>query len=153
MVIASQEEWGGRAVAGSSRPQGFIGVLAPMSSLGFAPFAGLGLVYDEGLVLVSAAVYQISFSFQQKRIIERLLQMPYEEAARSDSARVYTRRQIVSARLERTLGLGNRLVLQLAGCDGSGPREVALIAQRGDLDRIRRHLPALVGDAFDDDNL
>src|SRR5690606_8211487 len=55
---------------------GFIGVVSPMTSLGFAPFSYLGVVHPEGLALTSAAYYQVTVTRQQERIVERLLATP-----------------------------------------------------------------------------
>jgi hypothetical protein len=132
-------------------PLGFVGVLAPMNSLGFAPFAGLGLVYEGALVLTPAAAYQISFSFQQERIVRELLDTPFSEATAVEGARTYHASAITDARLVRHAVLGHRLVLTMEGEAGGPTAEVRFIVQRGDLDRLRRRLVQLLDGRFVDE--
>jgi hypothetical protein len=129
-------------------PVGFMGVWAPMSSLGFAPFACLAVAYEGALVLSPAAAYQISFSFQQKRIVERLSETPYADAAAANGVRIWPTSEITEACLRRDIGLGTHLEVTSAEPGAPKPVVTKFILQRIDLDRIRRGLGAVLGDRF-----
>jgi hypothetical protein len=124
----------------------YIGVVSPMTGLGLAPFSYLGLVFDRGIVLTSAALYQVTFSRQQERIVAELLSSDFDELAGRERVRVYDRPHIERARLARQFASGYRLNLALGG--GTAAR---LIVQSRRVDEIRRTLPVVMGDAWTDD--
>lgn len=124
---------------------GFIGVVSPMTSLGFAPFSYLGLVHPEGLVLSSAAYYQVTFTRQQERIVEELLATPYDQLSRRRNVLLYPRHRIEGAELTRQFLVGYRLDLRMRG-----GRTTRLVLQQRRIDEVRHHLPTLVGDTWTD---
>jgi hypothetical protein len=124
----------------------FIGVVSPMTGLGLAPFSYLGLVFERGIVLTSAALYQVTFSRQQERIVAGLMASSFDDLAGRDRVRVYDRPHIERATLTRQFGSGYRLNLDLRG--GTSSR---LIVQSRRVEEIRRTLPILMGDAWTDD--
>jgi hypothetical protein len=131
---------------GGDLPVGFIGVVSPMNASGLAPFSYLGVAYRRGLVLASAAVYQISFGRQQQRMVERLLATPYATVT-GGQTRCYDTAAITRAVLRRQFGTGFRVVLGLAG--GS---ETRLIVQQARVPEIRRVLADVVGERFSDES-
>jgi hypothetical protein len=133
---------------GGEPPLGFVGVVSPMTSLGLAPFSYLGLVYPSGIVLTSAALYQVTFSRQQERIVADLLERTFDDVSRSERVRVYDRPHIEQATLTRQFATGCRLNLAIRG--GAPAR---LIVQSNRVDEIRRLLPLLMGDAWTDETL
>ena len=72
---------------GSVLPLGYVGLVAPMNSLGFAPSPGLGLVYTGALVLLPAQ--QLVLSVQRRKAAEEVRDLPYDEAVSRSNVRVY----------------------------------------------------------------
>lgn len=147
-VALDRERTTAGATDRADRPLGFIGVVSPMTNLGLAPFSYLGVVYREGLALSSAALYQVTFSRQQERIVDDLLEMPLAEARAWPKVRFYERNQIERAELCRQFATGYRLDLTMRG--GTTTR---LIVQARRLDDIRRWLPEVTGAAWSDATL
>lgn len=133
---------GGAPPSEGIRPIGFLGLVAPMSSLGFALNPGLGLVYDEAIVLLPAA--GLVFSFQQRRAACDARRLPYDEAAVRDGVRIVRLPDVERAELVRPV-TGHRLVVHLAG-----QGEQRWILQHGSVDEVRRVLAAVLGDRFVD---
>jgi hypothetical protein len=111
-----------------------------------APFSYLGVVGPEGLVLSSAALYQVTFSRQQQRIVDDLLATPHDELVARDDVRVYAWDDVERVELVRQFAVGYRLHLTMQ--DGSTTR---LIVQQRRVDAIRRSLSAWLGDRWVDD--
>lgn len=123
-------------------PRGYLGVVAPMNSLGFAFNPGLGVVYDEVIALLPAQA--LIFSFQQRRAAEEARGLPYDEAASREGVRIVRLADIDRVELTRPV-TGYRLMLEMA----DGP-EQRWILQNGDVDEVRRTFTAVLGERFVD---
>lgn len=132
----------GDEVDRSILPRGYLGVVAPMNSLGFAFNPGLGVVYDEVLVLLPAQA--LVFSFQQRRAAEEARALPYDEAAGREGVRVLRLADIERVELVRPV-TGHRLLLDLV----DRPQQ-RWILQNGDIDEIRRTFAEVLGERFVD---
>jgi hypothetical protein len=123
-------------------PLGYLGIVAPMNSLGFALNPGIGLVYDEVIALLPAQA--LVFTFQQHRAADEARRMPYDEAAAREGVRVIRLSDIEKAELVKPF-TGHRLMVTLAG-DGTQ----RWILQHTDLDELRQVLGKVLGDRFVD---
>jgi hypothetical protein len=130
----------------SDTPVGFIGVVSPMTTLGLAPFSYLGLVYPKGLVLSSAALYQVTFSRQQERIVEELMATSFDDLTGSGKAHVYDWAHIEEAELRRQFAVGYRIDFTMRGRSST-----RLIVQQRRVEEIRRCLGALLDDRWVDE--
>ncbi len=126
-------------------PVGYLGIVAPMNSLGFALNPGLGVVYDEVIALLPAQT--LIFSFQQRRAAEEARRLPYDEAAGTDGVRVIRLADIASVELVKPF-TGHRLLLEMTGGDHQ-----RWILQNGDIDEVRAVFSKLLGDRFTDSSL
>ena len=127
---------------GSRLPLGYLGIVAPMNSLGFAPNPGLGLVYDGAFLLLPAQ--QLVLSVQRRRAADEAQELPFDEAVARKGVRVHTADEIVSADLTRPF-TGHRLIIEFT--DGASTR---YILQKENVDAVRRSFAALLGDRFHD---
>lgn len=123
-------------------PVGCLGIVAPMNSLGFTPNPGIGVVYDEVIVLLPAQA--LVFTFQRKHAVEAARSLPYDEAARRRGVRVYKLRDVIRAELTRPVA-GYRLVLELAGV-----QQQRWIVQSDAAAEVKRCLTEVLGDRFVD---
>lgn len=126
----------------SRLPLGYLGIVAPMNSLGFAPNPGLGLVYDGAFVLLPAQ--QLVFSVQRRKAAEEVQDLPYEEALARRSVRVHSVDEMSMAELTRPF-TGHRLTINFV--DGTSTR---YILQKESVDDVKRCFDALLGDRFRD---
>jgi hypothetical protein len=129
-------------VDASILPRGYLGVVAPLNSMGFAFNPGLGIVYDEVVVLLPAQA--LVFSFQQHRAAEEVRDLPYDEAATRDGIRIVRLADVERAELARPV-TGYRLVLEMV----SGPPQRWAL-QNGDVDEVRRTFADVLGERFAD---
>jgi hypothetical protein len=123
-------------------PRGYLGVVAPMNSLGFAFNPGLGVVYDEVIVLLPAQA--LVFSFQQRRAAEEARDLPYDEAAGREGVRVLRLADLTRVELTRPV-TGYRLLLDVV----DQPQQ-RWILQNGDVDEVRRTFAEVLGERFVD---
>lgn len=123
-------------------PVGVLGLVAPMNSLGFALSPGLGVLYDEVLVLLPAQ--SLVFTFQRKRAAEEARALPYDEAAGKEGIRVFRLEDIGRVELVRPV-TGYRLMIDFQ--DGSQQR---WILQRESIPEVRSCLAEHLGDRFVD---
>lgn len=145
MGTSGDEASGASDASAPAMPVGFIGVVSPMTTLGLAPFSYLGVVYREGLVLSSAALYQVTFTRQQERIVEDLMASPFDEMSARENVHVYPSAEIDGVELRRQFAAGYRLHLIRPN------REITrLIVQGRRVDEIRRVLPLMAGDRWVD---
>jgi hypothetical protein len=128
-------------VDSSILPIGYLGLCAPMNSLGFALNPGLGLVYDEVLALLPAQ--SLVFSFQQRRAAEDARRLPYDVAAGREGVRVLRLADIERIELVRPV-TGHRLLLTIGGA------EQRWILQPNDIDEVRRVLAQALSERFVD---
>ncbi len=126
-------------------PVGVLGLVAPMNSLGFALSPGLGVLYDEVLVLLPAQ--SLVFTFQRKRAAEEARSLPYDEAAGRHGIRVFRLDDIRRVELVRPV-TGYRLTIEFE--DGSEQR---WILQREAIPEARRCLSEHLGDRFVDSSV
>jgi hypothetical protein len=122
-------------------PLGTLGLVAPMNSLGFALNPGIGIVYDEVLVLLPAQT--LVFTFQQHRALDEALKLPYDEAAGKHGIRVFRLSDIDRAELVRPF-TGYRLLLDI------GEHHERWILQKPEIDEVRRCLSKVLGERFVD---
>jgi hypothetical protein len=123
-------------------PLGSLGIVGPMNSMGFALNPGLGLVYDEVIILLPAQA--LVFSFQQRKAADAAREMPYDQAASREGVRVFRLDDIERAELVRPF-TGHRLLLRM-----TNGGEQRWILQNGDVDETRQVLSKLLGDRFVD---
>ena len=124
-------------------PIGYLGIVAPMNSLGFALHPALALMYDEALVLLPAET--LVFTFQQKKAADEALQLPYDQVAGRQGASIHRLDQFERVELIRPV-LQYRLLVSLVG-----EEEQRWIIQKGDIPEIQRVLSETLGDRFVDD--
>lgn len=130
------------ALDGSRLPLDYLGIVAPMNSLGFAPNPGLGLVYDGAFVLLPAQ--QLVLSVQRRRAAEEVRELTFDEAAARKSVRVHAADEMVSAELTRPF-TGYRLTIDFT--DGVSIR---YILQKENVEAVKRSFAALLADRFHD---
>lgn len=113
-----------------------------MNSLGFALSPGIGVMYDEVLVLLPAQ--GLVFTFQRKRAAEEARSLPYDEAAGRPGIRVFRLDSISRVELVRPV-TGHRLLIDFE--DGSQQR---WILQRESIAEVRSCFEEYLGDRFVD---
>jgi hypothetical protein len=126
-------------------PLGSLGIVGPMNSMGFALNPGLGLVYDEVIILLPAQA--LVFSFQQRKAADAAREMPYDQAASREGVRVFRLVDIERAELVRPF-TGHRLLVTMT--DGGEQR---WILQNTDVDETRQVLSKVLGDRFVDSSV
>ncbi len=132
----------GSDLAGSRLPLGYLGIVAPMNSLGFAPNPGLGLVYEGAFVLLPAQ--QLVLSVQRRRAADEVRELPFEEAVTRKNVRIHLADEMVGAELTRPF-TGHRLTVDFR--DGTSTR---YILQKENVDDVRRSFSVLLDDRFRD---
>jgi hypothetical protein len=122
-------------------PLGYLGLCAPMNSLGFALSPGLGVVYDEVLLLLPGQT--LVFSFQQRRAADEARRLPYDVAAGREGVRVFRLADIERLELVKPV-TGHRFIFTIGGT------EQRWILQPNDIDEVRRVLHQALSERFVD---
>jgi hypothetical protein len=123
-------------------PVGSLGLVAPMSSLGFALNPGLAMVYDEVIILLPAQT--MVFTFQQRRAVEAARELPYDEAAGRGKVKVFRLTDLASVELVKPF-TGYRLAITTTNGE-----ELRWIMQKTIIDEVRSVLADVLGDRFTD---